>query len=198
MIHEPVHCLGAARRSLVAAFAATCLLAACGSNQQSIDTTASPAAASIDVSSVWARTSPMVAEAGAVYLVIDNSGGLDDVLIAAHVDASIAKTAELHETAAVDASTTTVSGGMTTSATAAAAMPSGTMPAAAETMMEMRPVDRIVVPAQGSVALAPGGYHIMMKGLVEPLTVGSVLNLTLTFEVSGDQVVIATVRDTAP
>ncbi len=64
--------------------------------------------------------------------------------------------------------------------------------------MEMRPVDRIIVPAQGSVVLAPGGYHIMMMGLVEPLTVGSALNVTLTFEVSGDKVVIATVRDTAP
>ena len=185
----------AARRTMVAALAATLLLAACGSDQQSIDTTATPATASIDVSSVWARTSTMVAESGAVYLTIDNSGGLDDSLIAAHVDASIAEAAGLHETVAVESSTTTVAGGMTT---AAAAMPSETMAAAGETMMEMRPVDRIVVHAQGSVALAPGGYHIMMMGLVEPLTVGSTLNVTLTFETSGDKAVIATVRDTAP
>ena len=178
----------AAGRTLFAALAATFLLAACGSDQQSIDTTATPAAASIDVSSAWARTSPAAAGAGALYLTIDNNGGLDDALIAARVDASIAKTAELHETVAVDASATT----------AAAAMPGGTMAAAAETMMEMRPVNRIVVPAQGSVVLAPGGYHIMMMGLIEPLTVGSALNVTLTFEVSGDKVVIATVRDTAP
>lgn len=218
MIHQPIHGLRAATRPLIVALAATSLFAACGNDQQSIDTTtppvaasvgpttppvaasttAAPAAASIAVSSIWARTSPMVAEAGAVYLTIDNAGGLDDALVGVHVDPSIAKTAELHETVAVDASTSTVAGGMTTAAPASAAMPSETMAVAAEPMMEMRPVDRIVVPAQGSVALAPGGYHIMMKGLVEPLAVGSTLNVTLTFEMSGDQVVIATVRDTAP
>ncbi len=101
----------AARRTLVAALAATFLVASCGSDQQSVDATGSPAAASIDVSSVWARTSPMVAEAGALYLTIDNNGGLDDALIAAHVDPSIAKTAELHETVAVETSMAPAAGG---------------------------------------------------------------------------------------
>jgi periplasmic copper chaperone A len=187
MNHQAIRTPRAARRTLIAALATTFLLAACGSDEQSLDTTASPAAASIDVSSVWARTSPAVAGAGAVYLTIDNTGGLGDALIGVSVDPSIAKMAELHETVAVavEASSSTVAGGMTTAA-------------AGESMMEMRPVDRILVPAQGSVALAPGGYHIMMKDLVEPLTVGSTLDVTLTFETSGDQVVTASVRDTAP
>lgn len=177
-------------RALIATLAATFLVAACGSDEQSAATTATtataaaPATASIDVSAIWARTSPMVAGAGALYLTIDNTGGVDDALIAARVDPSIAMTAELHETVAVEASTSTIAGGMTT--------------AAGEPMMEMRPVDRIVVPAQGSVALAPGGYHIMMMGLVEPLTVGNTFDVTLTFEASGDKVVTADVRDTAP
>jgi periplasmic copper chaperone A len=187
MNHQAIRGPRAASRTLIAALAITFLLAACGSDEQSLDTTASPAAASIDVSSVWARTSPMVAAAGAVYMTIDNTGGLGDALIGVSVDPSIAKTAELHETVAVvdEASTSTMAGGMTTAV-------------AGESMLEMRPVDRIVVPAQGSVALAPGGYHIMMMDLVEPLTVGSTLNVTLTFEASGDQVVTASVRDTAP
>ncbi len=174
----------AATRSLVATLAATFLLAACGSDSQSAATTAASATPSINVSSVWARTSPKVAGAGALYFTVDNAGGVDDALVAAHVDPSIAMSAELHETVAVEPSTPATAGGMTT--------------AAGEPMMEMRPVDRIVVPAHGSVALAPGGYHIMMMGLVEPLTVGNKVEVTLTFEGAGDKVVTADVRDTAP
>jgi periplasmic copper chaperone A len=181
--------------TLVLAAATTLLIASCGSDEQSGNTTAAPAApaaASIDISGVWARTSPMVAEAAAVYLTIDNTGGLDDALIGASVDPSIAKTAELHETVAVDATASTMAGDTAMSTSGTEAM------AGAEPMMEMRPVDRVVAPAGGSVALAPGGYHIMLKELVAPLTVGSTLDVTLTFETSGDKVVTASVRDTAP
>jgi copper(I)-binding protein len=171
-------------RALVATLAMASVFAACGSDARSVSTTNLPATSSITVSSVWARTSPTVAGAGALYLTVDNTAGVDDALIGVSVDPSIAKTAELHETAAVAASTPTVAGGMT--------------PATGEPMMEMRPVDRIVVPAHGSVALAPGGYHVMMMGLVEPLTAGNTLEVTLTFEKAGQKVVTADVRDTAP
>lgn len=193
--HCPRH--HAAPRTFVATLIATCLFAACGSDEKSSDTTASVAVASIDVSSVWARTSPMVAGAGAVYLTIDNAGGLDDALVAVRVDPSIAKTAELHETVAVDATSSTMAGDMAPSTMASEAMPTETA-ADGGSMMEMRPVEQIVVPAEGSVALAPGGYHIMLIDLVEPLVVGGTVKLTLTFETSGDRVVTADVRDTAP
>ncbi len=170
--------------ALIATLAITSMLAACGSDAQSVSTTAAPATSSINVNSVWARTSPTVAGAGALYLTVDNTGDVDDALLAASVDPSIAKTAELHETAAVESSTPSTAGGMTS--------------AAGAPMMQMRPVDRIVVPAHGSVALAPGGYHIMMMGLVEPLVVGTSLDVTLTFATAGDKVVTANVRDTAP
>lgn len=173
-----------ALRGLAAVLATASVVAACGSDAQSVSTTASAATSSINISSVWARTSPAVAGAGALYLTVENTGGADDALIAVSVDPSIAKTAELHETVAVESSTPTMAGGMTT--------------AAGEPMMEMRPVDRIDVPAGGSVALAPGGYHIMMMGLVEPLVVGNSLDVTLTFAIAGDKVVKADVRDTAP
>lgn len=205
-------------RTVIAALAATSLLAACGSDEDSADTTAkadttapadtagadttvASAAASITVSDAWARTSPVVATAGAVYLTITNTGGVDDALVAASVAPSIARTVELHETVAVgsdDSTAMTPATGMTTETTAAAGMPSETSPGADNGMMKMQPVDRIVIPADGSVSLAPGGYHIMLVDLVEPLAVGSTIELTLTFEQSGDQVVTAAVRDTAP
>lgn len=52
-------------------------------------------------------------------------------------------------------------------------------------IMRMRQVDAIAVPAQGAVALAPGGLHIMLIGLVRPLAVGESIPLTLVFERAG-------------
>ncbi len=173
--------------AVVAALATTLLLAACGEDDQSGDTTAS---ASIAVTAAWARTSSAVATAGAVYLTIANTGGLDDALIGASVDPSVAGSAGLHESVEVQT-------GDSTSMTSSEEMPAESV-GGGETMMEMRPVDRIVAPANGSVALEPGGYHIMLMDLVEPLEVGSTIDLTLTFDSSGDRMVTADVRDTAP
>lgn len=134
----------------------------------------------LEVSGAWARNSPMVATAGAVYLEIANGGEADDALTAASVDASVAGEVEIHETVA--------------------AMPSdgGMGGASGEAMMEMRPVDEIAIPAGETVALEPGGYHIMLVELAEPLEVGDEIELTLTFEEAGDVVVTAEVRETAP
>jgi copper(I)-binding protein len=41
------------------------------------------------------------------------------------------------------------------------------------------------LPAHGSVALAPGGYHIMLTHLTHPLTKGETVKLTLNFEHAG-------------
>jgi copper(I)-binding protein len=50
----------------------------------------------------------------------------------------------------------------------------------------MRPVkDGIVVPAGKTVELAPGGYHLMLKKLAEPLKEGESVPVTLTFEKAG-------------
>jgi copper(I)-binding protein len=51
----------------------------------------------------------------------------------------------------------------------------------------MRPVDRIVVPAGGSVKLEPGGYHVMLMGLKHELEAGDTVTITLTFE-SGTEI----------
>jgi copper(I)-binding protein len=59
----------------------------------------------------------------------------------------------------------------------------------------MQQVERIEVPAQASVELKPGGYHVMFIGLTQELTTGETIEVTLHFERAGDVVVQATVRD---
>ena len=54
-------------------------------------------------------------------------------------------------------------------------------------MMRMRRIERIEVPARGSVKLQPGGLHIMLIGLNDDLAPGSTADLTLTFD-DGNQV----------
>lgn len=49
-------------------------------------------------------------------------------------------------------------------------------------MMRMRQVDKIEVPAGGSVSLQPGGLHVMLIGLKQQLMPGQDIPLTLQFE----------------
>jgi hypothetical protein len=62
-------------------------------------------------------------------------------------------------------------------------------------VMAMRPVDSIDVPAGGQVELKPGGYHVMLVGLNQPLAPGDRFALTLQFERAGPVEVIAEVRN---
>lgn len=62
-------------------------------------------------------------------------------------------------------------------------------------VMKMRPVDRLDIPAQGSVTLKPQGLHVMLIGLKGPLKAGETLPLTVHFEKAGDiQVSVAVVK----
>ena len=46
--------------------------------------------------------------------------------------------------------------------------------------MKMRPLDGgIEIPAGGMVTLKPGGMHLMLMGLAEPLEPGRMLEITL-------------------
>jgi copper(I)-binding protein len=52
--------------------------------------------------------------------------------------------------------------------------------------MTMRPAEGgVEIPAGGTVALAPGGFHIMFMELKEPLVEGGKVPVTLTFEMAG-------------
>ena len=59
-------------------------------------------------------------------------------------------------------------------------------------------MDEIAIAAGQTVTLEPGGYHVMMLDLVEPLKTGDTFELTLTFAEAGDMVIEVEVRDTAP
>jgi periplasmic copper chaperone A len=176
------------RRNVAMALASMALLvAACGSDDGSTadaTTTTAPPAPEIVVTDAWARTSPAVASAGAVYLNIANEGDVDDTLVGAEVDPAVAAVVELHET--VEAMEGPTDDSMTTTT----GMGGG--------MMSMQPVDEIPVPAGDEVALEPGGYHIMLLDLAEPLESGTTITVTLTFAESGTIEVAADVRDMAP
>ena len=54
-------------------------------------------------------------------------------------------------------------------------------------VMGMRPVEGgLEIPAGETVKLKPGGHHIMLIDLVEPLLIGHDITLTLQFEKSGE------------
>jgi len=52
-------------------------------------------------------------------------------------------------------------------------------------LMKMRPVGVLEIPAGESAVLQPGGLHIMLMGLTEPLVEGKAFPLTLNFERAG-------------
>lgn len=63
-------------------------------------------------------------------------------------------------------------------------------------VMKMREISGgLAVPANGSVTLKPGGYHVMLIDLKKPLKAGETVRLTLTFEKAGKVDVSAPVKD---
>lgn len=93
---------------------------------------------------------------------------VDDAVISADVDINVAMSAEVHETTS-----------------------------AADGTLGMQMVDSVALPAGQQVAFEPGGYHIMLMGLIEPLVAGNIVSVTLTLE-SGNLVTVdAEVRDDA-
>jgi hypothetical protein len=64
--------------------------------------------------------------------------------------------------------------------------------------MAMAPVEEVPVPAGGMAELKPGGYHVMLIDLVQPLVVGESIELTLDFATSGSQTVTVPVEALGP
>lgn len=62
-----------------------------------------------------------------------------------------------------------------------------------EGRMRMRQVGEIEIPANGSVELKPGSYHIMLIGLEKDMKPGAVETLTLTFSDGSQKTVEALV-----
>jgi len=98
-----------------------------------------------------------------------DGGDIADELVGVAVPESVAMVAELHEATMVQND----DGG---------------------TMMGMQQVTSIAVPAGGTVMLEPGGYHVMLMQLAEPLVDGTDFTLTLTFEQAGEITTTVDVR----
>lgn len=177
--------------SAAVGLAAALTLAACGDDTDD-GAEGDSGVGAVEIDGAWARTSPMMADAGAAYFTITSP--VDDAIVGASVEASVAGTVEMHETrmAETDMTATTMEGDMT-----------GTTMEGMDGMegmgeMEMVQVDRIELPAGDAVELAPGGLHLMLLDLPDPLELDETFTITLTLENAGEQQVEVTVRDEAP
>ncbi len=65
-------------------------------------------------------------------------------------------------------------------------------------VMKMRPVDGLPIPSNSPVTFTPGGYHIMLMGLKQPLKAGQTFALALKFQNAGTVETMVTVRAAAP
>jgi hypothetical protein len=148
----------------LATLLAVSALAACGGG-----------GAKITVTDAWARSSPMVAGAGAAYMKIENAGTEADALVGAA--SPVAATVEVHETYETGMESPAPSDGT------------------GGGMMGMRPIDRLEIPAGEAVELKPGGYHIMLIGLPQELKAGDTIEITPKFEKAGKITVTAEVRE---
>ena len=132
----------------------------------------------------------MVAGAGAAYMVIENTGSAADFLVGGSSD--VAKAVEVHETVAIRSPPRRWSP-RAWAMESPAASGGGMAPGGA--MMGMQKMDRLEIPAGGSVELKPGSYHIMLIDLTRELKAGEKIDITLKFEKAGDVKVTAEVRE---
>ncbi len=140
----------------------------------------------ITIEGQWARTSPAMASMGAAYMDITSSEG--DQLVGVSVPASIAARAEIHEMVPADMA---MDGSMDES------MDDGEMEMDMGAMV-MQQIMALDLPAGETVNLEPGGYHVMLIDLAEPLAEGDTFNVTLDFAEADDLTVEVVVRTEAP
>jgi len=111
------------------------------------------------IDGAWTRATAEGAKVGAGYLTIRNTGTAADKLVS--VETPAATSGEIHDMTMSD-----------------------------DGVMKMRRLaDGLEIPAGGSVELKPGGMHLMLMGLKQPLAEGSRVPVTLTFQ-SGAKVTV--------
>lgn len=119
----------------------------------------------IQIDHPWARPTITTRQPAAVFFTLKNQGGAADRLIGAKVDARFAGGAELHTTLNDDG------------------------------VMRMRRLaDGLDVPAGATVEVQPGGAHLMLFNLAEPLEDGFRFPVTLVFENAGEVEVVVAVE----
>jgi copper(I)-binding protein len=192
------HSLARATIGLVAVTLAAVGLVACGGDSEDSADTTTTEATSVDVTvaDVWARpVEDLTAkDTSAVYMVI-TAGAEGDSLVKASVPSDVAGTVELHETVAADEGESMEGDSMESTTTAMSGDSMATETTMGGGMMSMQPVEAIEVPADGSVALEPGGFHIMLLDVKKVLAVGDTIEVTLTFEKAGEVQATAEVRE---
>lgn len=125
----------------------------------------------LTISAAFARATLPRQPVGGAFLTITNTGTADDRLVS--VATPVSDAPRLDQMKAGDGDTMRM-----------AALPDG-----------------LTIPAGETVTMAPGGFHIMLTRLKQPLVKGETLTLTLTFEKAGTvelQVPIAGIADRAP
>jgi copper(I)-binding protein len=147
------------------------------------------ASSATSIDGAWARTSPMNAEAGAVYFTVSADEAVS--ITGVSVDSSVADRAELHETVMADMDEADDMEGMDDSAD------EGDEGHDHGAMM-MQEVASIDVEAGGEVALAPGGLHVMLLDLAEPLELGDTIEVTLVMADGESMTIDVEVMDEAP
>jgi copper(I)-binding protein len=125
----------------------------------------------------WARPTPPAATDGVIYLTLtsDTSDGLVEV----DVPPEVAGGTELH------ASDAAAGGGHEHGAVGG-------------DMVTMTPVEEVAVGPDTTVEFKPGGNHIMLVGLAEPLTAGDTFVATLRFSSGRSLDTSVTVSDNPP
>ena len=102
---------------------------------------------------------------GVVYLTIEG-GDADTALNGVSVSSDVAAAAEIHQTVMRDDGT-----------------------------MAMTGIPHVEIPAGSTVMMVPGGMHVMLMELAEPLELGDTLDVTLTFDNGTELITTAEVRD---
>ncbi len=128
-------------------------------------------------SGAWARPTPAGATNGVIYLEL--SSDVRDALVAANVPTDIAQRAELHTSDAAGA------GGHQHGAVSSG-------------IVTMEQVAEVVIEAGATVEFRPGGNHIMLVGLADPLERGDTFTATLRFSSGRTLDVAVTVADNPP
>lgn len=106
----------------------------------------------LDITNVWARTAIAPNENSAIYMTIKNNDDKEYAIINAYAPL-IASRVELHDSYVDD-----------------------------QKISRMRAVDKIIVPAQSTIDLKPGGTHIMLMSLKQELKTGDKFTIKLKIE----------------
>lgn len=134
----------------------------------------------LSITGAWTRPTPEGSSLAAVYMNI--ASPVDDELL--EVSSAVAANASIHASVAGDSD-------------ASAHDHAGHQHSGSGSEMSMTNTT-LVLEADDVVALAPGGFHVMLEDLEAPLIEGETFELTLTFRQAGERRVVVEVATNQP